>query len=425
MRLFAPRQLAYIKLGGRRHYLGPWGSAAADAGYRAAVRELLGVVHLGPIVARTSRPVCIDVTHVSHLADAFAAHARTYYVKRGRQTHSALNVSRVRDLLFRSSFDQTTLEGADACWLRDFRSWLAEHLGGSINRDTLNEYVSIVVRMFRFGVANGLCEPDAWPRLKALEPVKKNRPPSPQLKPLRESVTRKPVPREWIRRVRPHMSRTLRLMMGVQLLTGMRPEELCAIRAEDLAPTKHASVFIYEVHPEWTKTDHEESAGPRRVWLGPRTMKLLRLTGHRTGCFFRPADALEDRATAAAAGRKTPLYPSHDVHVRRSRRRGRGIIPNLLGETYTPDSYRLAMTRACERAIAAQLRAAGGTPIPARDRMGVFTPYRLRHNCATEIANREQIQVAQVMLGHKNIQTTAGYVKPWEKHAVAAALKYG
>jgi integrase len=90
------------------------------------------------------------------------------------------------------------------------------------------------------------------------------------------------------------------------------------------------------------------------------------------------------------------------------------VPPQLLGEHYTPDSYRRAVARACQAAIDAGVEGAAH-----------FTPYQLRHNCATEIANRENIELAQVLLGHRDIRTTAGYVKLWEKRAAAAALKYG
>lgn len=417
---------------GKRHLLGEWGSLDADAAYRLKVRELLNVVHTGEITAQTRRRVEVEVTHVAHLAEAFDLHAKDYYIKRGERTGSATRAATVRRLLGESGFDRTPLREADACWLRDFRTWICKHKAadGELNRTTVNIYAAIVVQMFRFGASNGICDASSWEGLKALEPIKKRRAPAAGLKPLREGEKREPVPRHWIRIVRPHMSRTIRMMMDLELLTGMRPQEICALRGEDLHPTRLPGVLLYRVTFDRNKTDHVEHGEERRVWIGPRGCKLLMLAGKGripSGYVFRPADALEDRFSAAAAGRKTPKWPSHDVSVRRARRRSRGVTPAMLGEMYTPASYRRAMERACARAIKAQKKRTKemGVELKPSERAGRFTPYQLRHNAASEICNREELSLAKELLGHRDIRTTIGYVKVSDRRAAAAALKYG
>lgn len=435
MRLFAPRQRAYIYVFGRRHYLGPWGSRAADDAYRAKVRSLLGVTHTGPVLAIAPHAAEIEVVTVAHLAMAYRAHARSYYAKAGRPTPTAAAVSRVLDLLSLTGRDHVRVDDADAEWLRVTREKLAARLGRGATRGTLNAYVGYIVRMFRFAGEHGLAADDQWLRLRAVGPVKRGRPPAPGLRPMREGVERRPVPPSFLRAARPHLSRTIRIMLDVQLLTGMRPNELCHLRPCDLSPTKVPGVKIYTVPAAADKTDYQDEVPGRRVWIGPRALRLLSIAESLrrslstappspfTYC-FTPAVALAERAARMADRRATPVYQTPDD--KRAARRLRGVPPAMLGEKYTPDAYRRAVERACAAAMAAQSAIEkSGAEISDLVRAGRFTPYQLRHNCATEIANREQIQVAQVMLGHRDIKTTSGYVRPWEKHAVAAALKYG
>ncbi len=425
MRLFTPRNLAYIKLDGRRHYLGPWGSTAADDAYRAKVRQLLHVEHPPGLEIERRLPTgaTLEVRTVRDLFVAYDDYAHSFYTKRGRPTHTAANVRRVRALVEESGLAGRALAAADPEWLVDVRTAIARRHHKVLTRGTLNEYVAIIVRAFQFAAEHGLADASTHAYLKSVRRLRRGRPPASNLKPMREGSEVQPVPPEWIRAVRPHLSRTIRIMLDVQLLTGMRPEEVCAIRPADLKPTKNARVMVYDVDPNWDKTEHLENATPRRVWVGPRALRLLGLSQPPTPAdyYFSPARALAEFNAARAAARTVASYPSHDLVVRRARRRAAGVRPHRGGEMYTPSSYRRALERGCARAAIAQ----AGAGVRPADRVGSFTPYRLRHNCATELANREQIQIAQVMLGHKSIQTTARYVKPWEKHAVAAALKYG
>lgn len=422
MRLWSPRRLAYIHVRGRRYYLGPWGSREADDKYRALVRQLLGVAHTGPIQAVAPQDTVIEITTAADLATAYAAHAARHFVKRDRPTHTAKNAARVRDLVHRFPKGRIPIEQCTPLWLRELRTFIAAATrdttvkpARSITRGTLNEYVAIVLRMFRFGASFEFCEPSLWYSLKALEPLKKGRPPDPNARPLPEGKPVDPVLRSWIQRTRRHLGRTVRIMLDVQLLTGMRPNELCWLRPCDLSATRAAGVTLYRVPAEANKTDHEEDAAPRTVWIGPRAMRLLSMLpepSHARAFYFSPVAAATEFYAARSAARRVPMYDSHEPDLRRSRKRAAGRPPRLDREQYSPDSYRRAITRGCQRA------STKASPIH-------FSPYQLRHNCATTIANREQIQVAQVMLGHRSISTTVRYVKPWEKHAVAAALRYG
>jgi len=65
-----------------------------------------------------------------------------------------------------------------------------------------------------------------------------------------------------------------------------------------------------------------------------------------------------------------------------------------IGECYTADSYRRAVTRACEKA-----------EIP------VWTPYQLRHNYGDKVDKEFDRNTARAALGHSDFDATEWYVE--------------
>lgn len=438
MRRWAPRNLAYITVGGTRHYLGTWGTAEADRRWALKVKELLGVApeRAAPgdvtLDDLDTEGGAIFVSRVRELALAFGLWAREYYVKNGRMTNAARNVARVRALLRetvprgrRSPADEREVGLADAAWLREVRAELVRAHADRLSRQTVNEYVRIVQRMFVFGADHTLLPRAVADDLLTVKPLKRGRPPAPGVAAARERRGQPFAPRAWIRKVRRHLGPELRVMLDLQLVTGMRPSEVCAIRPRDLERTKDPSVMIYRVAPEADKTDHVEEARPRLVYLGPRALRLLAMVWPPApdDYFFSPARAYAAHRLRLRAARATTLYPSHSDDARRARRRAGGIVPRLLGDRYTRDSYRRALHRACDRARAED-EAAG---VPEHERVRRFGPYRLRHERAGLLADAAGVHVTSELLGHASIQTTQLYLQTRvrERSAIRAAARFG
>ncbi len=264
-----------------------------------------------------------------------------------------------------------------------------------------------MVGIFRWGVSKQLVGPEHLTALETVKPLRKGRPPAPGVKPPRENVERQPVEWDELRRARAFMPRTVRAMVDLHILLGGRPEEICQLRFGDIRKTKHPRVFVAVVKEH--KTEHLENAQERKLYLGPRAMRIVRFIAppgaKPTDYVFSPVRAAEERSARLREMRRTPMYPSHTTESRRARvawRRERKLSP-----FYTPDSYRLAVRRACT--------AAGIEP--------AWTPYQIRHLAATRTAELADLEVAQHLLGHADIETTMTYVKVREKRAAKAAAK--
>lgn len=428
LRRFAPRDLAYIFLDRKRHYLGKWGSEEAARAYRAIIRDRFGKEpDLPPIMLPfvpppEARPIVVE--QVRHLALAYELYAKSYYVKCGEPTHAALNVARVRRLLAGCGIDKAAIAEINGPWLESFKLALCKPR--ELARPTVNEYLRIVCRMLTFGVAHGFVHPDAEARCRAVPMVRKGRPPCIGVLPLREHARRGGVPRHWVRRIRSHLSRCVRIMADVQLATGMRPNELCHLRPMHMHPTREPRAMLYRVPPEANKTDLIDGDGRdegRVVPIGPRSLRLLRLIwpDNPREFFFSPKREHSTRMLTRRAARITVMYPSHGYEARADRRRKGGVRPITLGDHYTPDSYRRAIHRACDAANREDIE----NGIDPLYRVQRFGPYELRHMRATEIASREDLHVAKTVLGHNSVSTTLRYVRTRESKLIAAALKYG
>lgn len=343
-------------------------------------------------------------------------------IKRGQPTKAALRVNHVRRALKIVGMEQAALASIDAPWLLRVQALFASSRELDYCRTTVNEYVRIIVAAAHFAATQNIGSAGLYERLRLVDGLRKGRPPAPGMRPPREPRRREPPPRAWVQRVRRELPPHPRLMLDLQLITGMRPSEVCAIRPCDLsdaAGRESGGVMVYRVPGEANKTEHDERAHEKLVFLGPRAMRVLRMVWPEQDDehFFQPA--ISDRLwrQSRSAARITPRFKSHALAIRRARRRAAGARPAAFGPCYTADSYRRALERACRRARQRD----EDLGVPERLRCGVFSPYQLRHARATHLTERAGLFVAQQMLGHKDPRTTLRYVKTREqfmaKHA--------
>lgn len=381
MRHWKTRDLAFVDLFGHRCYLGKWGSPEADARYAEAIAAWKQ--------RRLIRPARQSAGTVESLCDLHAAWAMNYYVKSGRSTTSGAKVRIVCELLYRAGFGRTPLNEFGPVALARFQAWLAA--GGQWARRTVNEYIRVVVDMFRWAVSQELVSPDQHAALRTVRGLRKGRPAATGGKPCREGRVVMPAPRVSVRSIRRMVPPPVRAMMTLQLLTGMRPAEVCAMTPANVRPTHDPKVLVYLVPPEKNKTEHYSIE--RQVWLGPRSTRVLKLfwPSSPSSGFFSPRRAEADRNAAKRETRRSPRWPSHS---RAARRAARGEEPAILGDVYSVDSYRRAITRACEQAGVA-----------------AFAPNQLRHSAATSMAFRNDLETAQMMLGHSDSRTTMRYAR--------------
>jgi integrase len=210
-------------------------------------------------------------------------------------------------------------------------------------------------------------------------------------------------------------------MIDTQGLTGMRPGEVCAMKAAYIdmnarvrgvsisvdGPTtkiEPPDVWIYTVPDYAYKLAHVENAYARKVAIGPKGQEILR--PFIEGCdedahLFSPRDSAIEHRKKLRLDRKTPLYPAHVA-------RHSNTIDPAIRDDYDHNTYRQAVHRACERA--------GVAP---------WNPNQIRHTRGTEIREEHGLEASSASLGHTNISTTELYAERNMKMAIRIGKQAG
>jgi integrase len=172
-----------------------------------------------------------------------------------------------------------------------------------------------------------------------------------------------------------HLSPVLQAMVHFQRLTGCRPTEACLLRPCDIDTSGRVWCFRPATH----KTEHHGME--RRIFIGPAAQQILQpfLARPVEAYCFSPREARR-RKTSESQTTRTTGRPSIDS--------------TRVGLRYTRDSYRRAITRACEKAA-----------------IDVWSPNQLRHLRATEIRSEFGLESTQTVLGHSRADTTELYAE--------------
>jgi integrase len=246
--------------------------------------------------------------------------------------------------------------------------------------------------MFRWAVPSKLVPEVVAHAMCMLAPLKYMRCEAREVKPV------KPVCDEHIAAVLPHLLPQTRAMVEVQLLTGMRPQDVRNLRTGDIDMT--GPVWVYE---PWThKCEHHGLE--RRIAIGPRAQDILR-------AFLKPEQpevfVFSPREAVAAWHRKRR---QECQHARRSRApaKGSAVPKRCPGSQYTKSSYEAAIWRACRKAN-----------IPR------WGPNRLRHACGTKVRRKYGIEGAAATLGNGLGTVTEVYAEKVFELAIKIASEIG
>lgn len=308
--------VAYIFVGGRRQVLGPWGSLRAQVAYADYIASLKQAVAAATLDEDLPPP-----RSVGDLMQRFTRYAEGYYTKHGRMTGTAKTVRTVKNLIAAAGMHTLPITDLGPKWLKTFREFLAAHPKQRWSRTTINEYIATFIRGCEWAVSEEIITEDLVGRLRSVKPLGRGRGVAVANKVvyLREEEGVDPVDRRLLTISRRYLSRTLRIMLDVQLVTAMRPSEVCAMRPKDLKPTSRKDVKVYEVAMTTNKTDHHGIE--RRVYLGPRALRLLEMVKppRPNQHYFSPIRAMEAHNAAKRATRQSKRWPSHAGDLRNER----------------------------------------------------------------------------------------------------------
>lgn len=199
-------------------------------------------------------------------------------------------------------------------------------------RREVNKRVGRIVRMFKWGVENEFVPAMIHHALSQVRGLARGRSPA------RESEPVRPVFDAHVDAVKPFVGRQVWAMIRVQRLTGMRPGEVCIMRASDI--DQSGANWIYR--PGSHKTEHH--GHERKVFLDPKVQDVLKpwLRPDRPDAFlFSPQDELAERSATRRASRKTRVQPSH--------RRANGSEQRRPRSCQSPCRCRRSGRRSCRR----------------------------------------------------------------------------
>jgi integrase len=347
---------ARCRVSGKDIYLGKAGSEEAKARYAALLTELSGAP--SKVAAEIPKNIPPPLLVCDVLA-RWCLHARTYYSERGRERQQYAQALRPLERLFglvpAREFDAVKLRQLqqamiDGSWMspEDRAHPMVPQTGGWARR-VVNSRVSRVRTVWRWAEGQGLVPPGTWQALRAVEPVRRNRPGA------RDPVRARTTTLAEVKAVCRHLLPVLRACLLVQFWTGMRSAEVRTMRAGDV----DTSGPVWKYTPRAHKTDYLGHS--RAVFLGPRAqaamLALLRL--------------------ALSRGPDAAVFPST----------GRGK-----GRCYSLSGY-------CHATRAAGL--AAGLP--------QFRPYLCRAAARMRVSREGNDEQARSVLGHKHLDTTMGY----------------
>jgi integrase len=411
------RSLGYVTLDGREHYLGHWSAdqRKPPPAVRAAYDELVArwLAHGRRLPDESPQAPAT----VNEIILAFVKYAQGHYRERSGTVCSEVEAIKhacavVRELYCRTpaaSFGPKALKAVRARMVE--KGWCRSYVNRQVNR---------VKRMFRWATAEEMIPASVIHGLTAVPAIRKGEPG------IRESEPVKPVPAAHVEAALPHLTPTVRAMVELQRLTGMRPGEVVILRGCDLDAT--GKVWVYR--PHYHKTEHRGQS--REVYLGPRAQAVLKpwLRAELQAYLFSPAEAEEQRNAERSASRKTPRWASH---MKRNAAKRKAKPKRPRGDHYTPESYGRSIAYACRNADRAARREALESAATDEEREAIeatvyvptWAPNRLRHNAATGLRKEFGIELARIVLGHSTAFTTEIYAEADRVQALDAVLKVG
>jgi integrase len=281
--------------------------------------------------------------------------------------------------------------------------------------------------MFKWAVENELVPPSVHHGLIAVSGLRRGRSAAIESDPVR------PVAEGDVEAVLPHLSKQVAAMVKLQMLTGMRPGEVCDMRGCDIDVTGKLWTYKPPAHK------NEYRGHDRTVYLGPQAQAVVApfLKPNLQDHLFSPRDAEATRRAELHEQRETPIKYGNRPGSNRKRR------PAVeLGAKYTVTSYRRAILRGCEAAFEmpkelleprSQKAKAAEAALPAANLARIrkeraaarsawraahsWHPHQLRHTSATRLRKDYGLEASQVILGHKTLAVTELYA---EKNVAAA-----
>jgi integrase len=395
---------AIVSISGHDHYLGPHGTKASKMLYDRLIAEFLSADRRPMSVPETASGISV----VEVLA-AFWRHCKSYYVKNGKCTNEVDAFKLIIRDIRRLYGDQAAEQFGPKALKAVRQQWIDR----GQSRPTVNKNMRRLTRIFKWAVSEELIPPTVHQALSTVPGLKKGRCDVPEPAPI------EPVDLKVVERTISDLPRIVASMVRLQLLTGMRPGEVCILRPCDI----DRSGDVWEYKPDSHKTEHHGRF--RIIFIGPEAQAVLSpyLLRDSTSHCFSPSDNMKEYLAAKHGQRRVPLSCGNRPGTNRQ-----SAPKKQPGNRYDPGSYRRVIHRACDRAFQppeslqkcddetikqwhSRLTAVQLKELKAWQSAQRWSPNQLRHTAATTIRKKFGLEAAQVILGHAAADVTQVYAE--------------
>ena len=368
----------YLRQEGNRRciYLGEFDSPASHREYRRVLAEFFAGEKVASRTRAAAAPPSSEYPTVAALCARFLLHAEVYYRRPdGSVTGEVVNFTCALRPLLKLHRDTST----DGFGVTELEALRDEMIDCGWSRTYVNSSVARIRRVFRWGETKQLTPAGSWAKLRALPGLERGRSEA------RERERRGPVDVAIVERTLPFLPRQLAAMALLQLSTGMRPGEACAMSMDQI-DRGNDDDWIYR--PTQHKNSHRGQ--PRPIPLLAEEQDLLRPFLRADGLpLFSPKEAEAERHASRRDARQTPMTPSQAA------RRPKAKPKRAPSDQYDTRAYAHAVRRAC--------RLAG---VPG------WSPNQLRKRAATDanavLHNRDAVRT---LLGHSDDRSLVHYVE--------------
>ena len=361
---------------GKIHYFGRHGTPEALTAYN----RFCAAIQANPVAVPL--PNGDHNVSVRELAAAFLDYAKA----NTNPTDYAHYRVIVLDFLDKLYGDDTSVDNFTPRCLKLVRTEMMK--SGRFCRNIVNRYTKNIISIFAWGVENELVQETTWRALKVVKSLRKGE------QGTFDNPPRQEISDEVVKRTLPFMPPTLRAMVKVQRLTGMRPSEVFNMKVGEIV--KDADPELWHYVRKTHKT--ERFIGKKIIPLGMPEQELIApyLEGKAPeSAVFSPRTAMAERNAEKRANRKTKISPSQAA-----RDKVRAEKPSRYSEFYNLYSYRQAI----EHAIAK-----GNRQLPDGEKIPHWFPYQLRHSASTATEKTEGLDKAQALLEHRTANITKRY----------------
>lgn len=254
------------------------------------------------------------------------------------------------------------------------------------SRSTINTRISKIRQVFKWGLGEEMVPADVLVSLQSVKAISYGRTQA------REKPKPKAVPDHYVDAVCLVAPPTIRAMIQVHRLTGMRPGEVVIMRPCDIDMA--GDVWLYT--PSTHKLSHREK--DRVVCIGPNAQEYITpyIKFDTQQYIFSPKTAMDER------------YSKCDTHRREKQAPTLRTTGRKVGEKYTTNTYAQAITKLCKK-----------------HKIMHWSPNQLRHNFLTKVRQTHTLDHSQAVGGHSDQRTTQRYAAPGNDLAIQVAIAIG